>query len=250
MVVVPTVTTTATPPAIIAGPPVANVCAQGWMPEALPSGGTSDSGVVHAYARISIPGLVRDRVAENVDPQSWDDCSTLWPRPEVGTPADSASLATVSSTDCTVDPLSEVTLTHRPPGSTYPAQTFYEHFSCLAPPCNAEFKNILMVQTRLQPRNVGSTTVDSYYVHYSLPVCWLPPQLKGAIWGRIDGQTVLATDDWGVIEVWESGQRTYVSAEKYVAFDNKTWTNSLGALLGLTELNEQLAEIACCRKSP
>jgi hypothetical protein len=209
---------------------------------------------VHSFAYISVPGHVRDLVARNVDPQSWDECSTFWPRPAIsGNPPDSATLANVSASGCMVTFPAGVQPTAVPAGSLYPLRDFYEHFRCVTPPCDSEFKNILNVYTDHQPRDVGGTTVTAYHMHYSLPVCGFRSSFDGAISGRVQSNTsVLTSVDTGTIDVWDApgaSPRTHIQADKHVAFTSITYTNTLAAILKYTELNEQLAEIVCCRKS-
>jgi hypothetical protein len=208
------------------------------------------TGVVNSFAYISVPGLVQNKVAANVDPQSWDECSTFWPRPALGLPSDSASLADVTANPntCTVTLPGGVSLKTRPAGSVYGPEYFYEHFRCAISPCDAEFKNILSVRTSMLPHTVAAGTVMGYHVHYGLPMC-VAAGFNGGIWGRV-GTTapVRNVTDWGNLDVWEPGPRTHVMAEKHVAFDNGTYTSTYAAMLQYTELNKQLAEIACCRR--
>jgi hypothetical protein len=232
-------------PAPAGAPPLApNECAQKWKPEQDPtSDDDSTSIAIHTY--ISISGTTRNAIAQNVDPQRWDECSKFWPTPA----PESTCLATVMIPNtCELQRPDVACGTSQPFGSQYAKRHLYEHFVCTTPPCDCEFENVLNVSTTLLPHNLkGSTTqVDAYHVGYSLPVCALE-KFEGTISGRIGtNNAVRASIDRGWLDVWEEGGRTHVEANKFVAFTNRTDTSMTGVVMGFTELNEELAEVACC----
>ena len=206
-----------------------------------------DNGAVHSWAYISIPGRRRDDVARSVDPQSWDQCSKFWPNPATGPLNDSAALASLSLAGKCKLTASQISLQYEPPGVPYGTRNFYEHFECKTPPCNSEFLNVLQVTTSYDPP--GSDPSHSFRVEYGLPVCSLD-HFDGPINGYVEGQPVLPIEDHGALEVWNDQNGSRVRANKIVAFSSGTYTYTFGAIIEFTELNEELAEIACCEVPP
>jgi len=230
-------------PAPEGAPPVdPSECAKSWKPVQDPTvDDNSTSVTIHTH--ISIAGVSRDDVAKNVDPQRWDECSKFWPTP----PPESTCLAKVKKSKCQVTDWNCTTPVTA--GSSYTVSPLYEHFVCDVDPCDCEFENILNVSASFQPHPLPGGTppsVQEYITTYALPVCAFA-KFDGAISGRIGtNYSVRASIDDGWVEVWEEGGRTHVEANKFVAFTNNTETSTAGAILGFAELNEELAELACC----
>jgi hypothetical protein len=55
-------------------------------------------------------------------------------------------------------------------------------------------------------------------------------------------------DVWEHTDAQTGTKRTHVRGHKLVKFDNPVINGSTGVALGFTELNEELAEVACCLK--
>ena len=211
-------------------------CAENWTEVESPSV-EDNSASIAIHTHIAITGMSRDEIARNVDPQRWDECSKFWPTPA----PESTCLATVEpARGCEVTEADTACKTPLPPGTPYGPDYLYENFVCDVSPCDCRFKNVLTVSTSLQ--------AEAFHVEYSLPVC--EPRfdtVDGAISGQIgNDHDVVAQVDQGHVDVWEQDGRTHVEAEKHVEFSNPIESGTAGAVLGFTELNEELAELACC----
>jgi hypothetical protein len=219
---------------------------------------------IETYVSVKMPAA---SVYQNLDPQRWDECSAFWPTPNGSMTAPLSStygstyIATESSPDCTLT-ASEIVPDTSPPtaGTTYPGKFFFEHFACTTAPCDAEFENLLSITVEEGTHDVYN--VGSFWTHrvdYGFPACPANggfDRFDGYIWSRFDGQkpppkVVL---DEGTMDVWEhtdaqtGTKRTHVRGHKLVKFDNPVINGSTGVALGFTELNEELAEVACCLK--
>lgn len=205
-------------------------------------------------------------VQRNLDPQRWDECSKFWPAPDTTSmaPLDphlgSTYLATESSSDCTlsageIDP----ELSAPAPGDTYHGKFFFERFQCLVAPCNAEFDNLLSITVEDGSHDVlGVGVLVTRRIDYGFPACpnnsGTDP-FDGGISTRVDGalNAVKVILDEGTMDAWEkqvgNANRTFVRGHKKVKFDNPVLNGSAGVALGFTELNQELAEVACCLKA-
>ena len=217
-------------------------CNKSWKPEGIPT--VSDDGTsVSVMTHISFPTTLmgRDTMALNVDPQEWDQCSKFWPTP----PPESTELVVVQRNGCKITGHPPV-LSAPKPGDLYPPTPLYEHFVCDQAPCDSEFTNVLTAEVYHKPLILPSGTVMSHHVTYSLPIC-KTRQYDGFIRGRISNRPTTVNIDRGWLDVWEDPYgRTHLKAFKFVEFSGRVDTSTAGVVLPFTELNGELAEIACC----
>ena len=199
--------------------------------------------------------LAKTQVTENIDPQRWDECSKLWPESYGTPPQQGTYVATVSKTLCTVTGVAP-DLSPPTPGTAYPApKPLFEHFECLVSPCSAWFENVLTVDVQslnghtVFPGTPYQKSVASHHVTYDLPVCD-PDPYNGYLQGEIATQPVIVLVDRGSLDAWEETQngvaRTHVLAHKAVQFSPHAWNTAAGISLTYAELNQELAELACC----
>jgi hypothetical protein len=175
-------------------------------------------------------------VRSNMDPQRWDECGLLWPQNET---------MLVEPVTGGYDPLPNPPT----PGNAYGPNFLREFFSCDAPGCAASFRNILRVSidhTTLpsQPSKKGYLT--SYQLVAGEDGC------VGSTLPACPGGTTVRTDvDDGWLEIWqETASRVFLVTHKEVAFDNAVVNGISKALFAHAELDRELAEVACCLKTP
>jgi hypothetical protein len=172
----------------------------------------------------------------------------------------STYIATQTSTDCTLG-ASEIVPDPKPPtvGTTYGNAYFFEYFDCSVSPCDSEFENLLSITVEEDTHDV--LNVGKFWTHrvdYGLPVCKTNggfDDVDGDISSRVGGQKPppRVIIDEGTMDVWRAPDsngvvRTHVRGHKKVKFSNPITNGSAGVALGFTELNEELAEVACCLK--
>jgi hypothetical protein len=218
---------------------------------------------IGSYISVALP--VTD-VQRNLDPQRWDECSKFWPAPDAASTAPldphlgSTYLATESSPDCSLS-ASEIVpeLSPPDPGDTYHGRFFFERFECLVAPCNARFDNLLSITVEDGSHDVLEVGVEvTRRIDYGLPGCPInggTDPFDGGIEAWVDGSTdaVKVIIDEGTMDAWAKQvgnvNRTFVRGHKKVKFDNPVVEATAGVALGFTELNEELAEVACCLKA-
>jgi hypothetical protein len=192
--------------------------------------------------------LTAAQVKANIDPQRWDDCSGFWQPPPNGTYL--AVLAAPTPSGCTI---TEANLAHaspnpsNTPGSDDYQGSLFEHFRCQTPGCNAWFKNLLQISAvpdKVSPFPSG-TPIPSHLVTYWLPTC-NGPNKDGYIDGAILGKKKRVILDEGWMQLWEQDGRTHVQTFKKVQFDGAASTWLAAMILELTELSNEMGELACC----
>jgi hypothetical protein len=73
--------------------------------------------------------------------------------------------------------------------------------------------------------------------------CWRSPRF---LCGTIDKRDAAVVVDHGRVTTWEEAGRTHVKSRKKVEFSNQIDNATAGVVLGFAELNEEVAEVACC----
>jgi hypothetical protein len=217
---------------------------------------------IETYVSVKPP---KESVYKNVDPQRWDECSKFWPAPDASMtpPLDqlgSTYLATAKSPDCalTLDEIYPVTPAP-PAGEELKPSYFFERFVCKKPPCDATFENLLSITVEEKVHDVYM--VGKFWTHrvdYGFPRCTTNggyDPFDGGISTKMDAQSPSpkVVLDEGTMDVWDQTdgkgvKRTHVRGHKKVKFDNPVQNGSAGVALGFAELNEELAEVACCLK--
>lgn len=219
-----------------------------WRPEE-PSRTEFIDPYVTVRTHISVgSSLTAAQVKANIDPQRWDDCSQFWAPPPNGTYL--AVLAAPTPAGCHI---SESNLAHaspnpsNTPGSDSYQGSLYEHFQCQNVGCAAWFKNLLQISA--VPDQVspfpGGTPIPSHLVTYWLPTC-NGTSKDGFIDGQVLGKPKKVILDEGWMQLWEQDGRTHVQSFKKVQFDGAATTWLSAMILELTELSNQMGELACC----
>jgi hypothetical protein len=219
-----------------------------WRPEE-PSRTEFIDPYVTVRTHISVgSSLTAAQVKANIDPQRWDDCSRFWqPAP------DGTYLAVLTAPTPSGCHIAESNLAHaspnpsNTPGSDNYQGSLFEHFQCQNVGCSAWFKNLLQISAvpdHVAPFPSG-TPIPSHLVTYWLPTCTSESK-DGFIDGQILGKPKRVILDEGWMQLWEQDGRTHVQSFKKVQFDGAASTWLAAMILELTELSNEMGELACC----
>jgi hypothetical protein len=225
-----------------------------WRPEGPSSTQFIDPAVtMQTYVSVNndtgTGGITFQQVKENIDPQRWDVCSPFW-----DPPPDASYLAVVAIPTPAGCTLTEADLIHaspnpsNSPGAPNYTGKVFEHFQCQTAGCQAWFKNLLDIS--VIPDSVpipGGTPLPSHLVSYWLPDCENGEQ-SGFIAGEILGKPDKVILDEGWMQAWEQDGRTYIKTFKKVQFDGPAITWETAMILQMTELANQMGELACCER--
>lgn len=167
------------------------------------------------------------RVAQAIDPQSWDECSKFW------MPKGNATYLAHLGPGGTVvrDPA-------LPPGTAYGGslgtKQLFEHFGCNGGGCDASVDNLLAVTTWWD--TVGGR--DRYSVAYSLAK-WLKGQVAGVPEEIVIDQGSVTAEDDG------SGGTT-VTVRKQLAYKDASLTGIAEGILNGAEATSDFSALVCC----